>query len=419
MEVSTKADSSGSGARAKQTPPLGWRHVRLTDVARLESGHTPSKRNPEYWGGNIPWVSLFDTEGLDTWEIQTTSQTITEAGLANSSARLLPKGTVVFSRTATVGKATVMGSSMATSLDFACYVCGPEVHNFYLSLLLRSMRAEWKKLMAGSIHNTVYMPVFKTLSVDLPPHDEQVAVAETLLDVERHMDSLEQLLTKKRQIKQGAMQELLTGKRRLPGFSGKWKSTPLSEVSVFLKGQGLSKAALSSDGLIPCIHYGQLFTEYGPVIDAVKSFVNEPHSGPMSLSNDVLMPTSDVTPTGLAKASCVLQDGVVLGGDILVIRSHPDLLYGPFLSNVIRSMPEKVLELVTGSTVFHLYARDMAGYRLDLPNVEEQEAIVQILSDMDTDIAALETRLTKARALKQAIAQALLTGRIRLVKPAA
>lgn len=257
---------------------------------------------------------------------------------------------------------------------------------------------------------------FAQMAFVAPPHEEQIAIGKAMADADALIDSLEEMLTKKRHIKQGAMQELLTGKRRLPGFNGEWKPTSLSEVAVFFKGKGLSKAALSGDGLIPCIHYGQLFTEYGPVINAVKSFINELDSGLMSLSNDVLMPTSDVTPTGLAKASCVLQEGVALGGDILVIRSHPDLLYGPFLSNVIRSMPQKVLELVTGSTVFHIYARDMAGYQLDLPDVEEQEAIVQILSDMDTDIAALEARLTKARAFKRAIAQALLTGHIRLTE---
>ena len=259
--------------------------------------------------------------------------------------------------------------------------------------------------------------VREVLAAIPPSTDEQRAIAEALTDADALIDSLEQLLTKKRQIKQGAMQELLTGKRRLPGFKEGWKRVFLGNVATFVKGQGLSKSALSPDGAVPCIHYGQLFTEYGPIIESVHSYVDHQHAGTTSQAHDVLMPTSDVTPKGLAKASCVLQNGVALGGDILVIRVDSNLVHGPFLSNVIRFKPERVLELVTGSTVFHLYARDMAGYLLDLPNAEEQKAIVGVLADMDADLTALEARLTKARALKQAMAQALLTGRIRLVKP--
>jgi type I restriction enzyme S subunit len=248
---------------------------------------------------------------------------------------------------------------------------------------------------------------------------EQEKIAEALRDADALVASMEQLLTKKRRVKQGAMQELLTGKRRLLGFKEVWRHVRLGDVATFAKGQGLSKAALSQNGPVPCIHYGQLFTEYGAIIEAVHSFIAHEHVGTKSQVNDVLMPTSDVTPKGLAKASCILRDGVAIGSDILVIRGDSNLVYGPFLSNVIRFRSDRVLELVTGSTVFHLYARDMAGYLLDFPNVDEQRAISRVLADMDAELSALESRLTKARALKQSMAQALLTGRVRLVKSTA
>lgn len=127
------------------------------------------------------------------------------------------------------------------------------------------------------------------------------------------------------------------------------------------------------------------------------------------------MPTSDVTPRGLAKASCVIQDGVILGGDILVIRSDRERICGTFLSFVIRSKEEQVLQLVTGSTVFHLYGSDMKKFTFTMPSLEEQTAIATVISDMDAEIAALETRLAKARQIKQGMMQALLTGSIRLV----
>jgi type I restriction enzyme S subunit len=127
------------------------------------------------------------------------------------------------------------------------------------------------------------------------------------------------------------------------------------------------------------------------------------------------MPTSDVTPRGLAKASCVVADGVVLGGDILVIRTDPALVSGTFLSHVIRREDDQVLRLVTGTTVFHLYGADMKEFIFKHPDLAEQQAIVAILSDMDAELKALETRRDKTRHLKQAMMQELLAGKTRLV----
>jgi len=117
------------------------------------------------------------------------------------------------------------------------------------------------------------------------------------------------------------------------------------------------------------------------------------------------MPTSDVTPRGLAKASCVTVDGVILGGDILVIRSDVNRIVGSFLSYLIRREEDQVLQLVTGTTVFHLYGSDMKRFTFKMPSVAEQKAIVAVLHDMDAELAAL----------KQGMMQELLTGRIRLV----
>jgi type I restriction enzyme S subunit len=217
MKPEYKATPDWQTGRLSPMPsqiPSDWDVVPILSVAKLESGHTPSRRHPTYWeDGHIPWVSLHDSSALDVPELKKTAQSITQLGLENSSARLLPKGTVVFSRTATVGKTTVMGESMATSQDFANYVCGPHLHNHYVVHLFRFMAPEWRRLMAGSTHNSIYMPVFRELQILRPPIDEQKAIAKTLTDADALIESLEHLLAKKRDLKQGAMQELLTGKR--------------------------------------------------------------------------------------------------------------------------------------------------------------------------------------------------------------
>ena len=126
------------------------------------------------------------------------------------------------------------------------------------------------------------------------------------------------------------------------------------------------------------------------------------------------MPTSDVTPTGLATASSITVDGVVLGGDILIIRPDSEKLCGTFFAYLVPYMREQVMRLVTGTTVYHLYGRDMAKFVFYMPSLEEQSAIATILNDMDAEIEQLQNRLSKTRQIKQGMMQELLTGKTRL-----
>ena len=269
----------------------------------------------------------------------------------------------------------------------------------------------------GAMKNLVGMDVFRTTPVVLPPLSEQRAIAEALSDVDELLGSVEKLIAKKRAIKQAAMQQLLTGKTRLPGFSGAWETKRLGEIATFFKGSGLSKADLSLDGKRRCIHYGELFTVYDERVTTVIHGTDREGMFFHSVRNDVLMPTSDVTPNGLATASCILVSDILIGGDVLVIRVPESVLKGEFLAYAIKVNRDQVMQLVSGTTVFHLYGRDMANFSFAVPGVGEQTAIAAVLSDMDAEIAALERRRDKTRAIKQGMMQQLLTGRVRLVKP--
>ena len=195
--------------------PESWDLVPILSVAKLESGHTPSRRKPEYWNGSVPWISLHDTASLDGPEIVNTKQSISELGLRNSSARLLPRGTVVFSRTATVGKSTIMAREMSTTQDFANYICGPRLHNRYLMHLFRHMQPEWKRLMAGSTHKTVYMPIFRQLQILLPPVVEQEEIANVLGCLDDRIAAETEEEAQLRNLKSALMSVLLTGELRV------------------------------------------------------------------------------------------------------------------------------------------------------------------------------------------------------------
>jgi type I restriction enzyme S subunit len=157
--------------------PAHWQVTRTKFVARLRSGHTPSRQVPEYWQNcTIPWFGL-----SDVWQIRDgnveyvteTSEKISQLGLDNSAARLLPKGTVILSRTASVGFSAILGTEMATTQDFVNWVCGPRIRPEYLLYVFRSMQHEFTRLTMGSTHQTIYMPDVGKFSTPLPPTDEQ------------------------------------------------------------------------------------------------------------------------------------------------------------------------------------------------------------------------------------------------------
>ena len=408
--------------------PPGWDLLRLTSVAKLESGHTPSRRNRAYWTGAIPWVSLHDSAALDVPKISSTAQTISKLGLDNSSARLLPKGTVIFSRTATVGKATVMGCDMATSQDFANYVCGERVHNHYLVHLFRFMAPEWKRLMAGSTHNSIYMPVFQKLQVLLPPIAEQESIAEALSDSDAFIESIEKLIVKKRSLKQSAMQELLTGRKRLPGFSGQWRIKSLGDLFKFSGGFSASREQLSSEG--HCyLHYGDIHMSTKAFIDVRTEHQDIPklnvplkRVSPASLleDGDTVFVDASEDDEGTSRHVIVLnKDRIpfISGLHTIVAKSKTSELEHRYRRYCFQTteIKRQFRFFAVGTKVSGISKTNIARIMLPIPEPDEQIAIADILSDMDVEVAALEAKLSKARQLKQGMMQELLTGRTRLV----
>ena len=395
-----------------------WEVIKLGDVTEIVKGGTPSRNIEKYFRGNIAWAIPSDISSFDTTlYIDDTETHITEEAINNSAAILLPVGTVLLSSRATIGDTAINTVPMATNQGFANFICHENLSNVFLAYYLRYIRKKLNDLASGSTFKEITKGTLVNIEIPFLPLEEQRAIAEVLSDVDGLINALDALIAKKRAIKQATMQQLLTGKTRLPGFSGAWETKRLGEIASFFKGSSLfTKTDMSLDGKRRCIHYGELFTTYGECISEVLHGTDREKSFFLSVSNDVLMPASDVTPNGLATASCISESDIILGGDILVIRVPTEILNGVFLAYAIKINRNQVMQLVTGTTVYHLYGRDMANFKFDMPSVQEQNAIVHVLSDMDAEIAALEHRRDKTIAIKQGMMQQLLTGKVRLLK---
>lgn len=191
--------TAGIAVNDPGTPlPPGWAWVPLLRVAKQETGHTPSRSKPEYWDGVVPWIGIRDAGAHHGRIIETTMQTISEAGLANSSARLLPAGTVCLSRTASVGYVTMMKTSMATSQDFATWTCTEALLPEYLLYALMAEGDDIRRFGMGSTHTTIYFPEIRAFHIALPPVEEQREIVARLKNALARADRMEAEATRAR-----------------------------------------------------------------------------------------------------------------------------------------------------------------------------------------------------------------------------
>jgi type I restriction enzyme S subunit len=262
------------------------------------------------------------------------------------------------------------------------------------------------------------------IQVSLPQtRDEQEAIAEALSDVDALIESLEQLLAKKRHLKQGAMQELLTGMRRLPGFSGAWETKNLDEVCWFQEGPGVRNTQFTSSG-IKLLNGTNIFR--GTLnLDSTSRFISESeahgsYSHFLAEQGDIVIASSGITIDRFhEKVAIVREYDLPFCMNTSTIRFKPFVasLFPEFLFQFLTSDSFKraIGGQATGSAQLNFGPSHVSKVSIVLPRLLEQSAIATVLSDMDAEIAALENKLTKARQLKTGMMQELLTGRIRLI----
>ena len=248
---------------------------------------------------------------------------------------------------------------------------------------------------------------------------EQRAIAATLNDVDALLDGLDRLIAKKRELKQAAMQHLLTGETRLEGFRRKWDRKRLGEIGHFLKGSGVKRDD-AQGGVLACVRYGEIYTMHQDYIRTFYSWISSevPTSATRLHYGDLLFAGSGETKEEIGKCvALVTETEAYAGGDIVILRTrNVNPLYFGYALNMPAAARQKA-SFGQGDAVVHISAMAIAQVSVAVPSIEEQTAIATVLSDMDAEIAGLEARRDKTRAIKKAMMQELLTGKTRLVEP--
>jgi type I restriction enzyme S subunit len=409
--------------------PEDWDVVLLDSVAKRGSGHTPDKKYPEYWNGSIKWISLKDSDRLDALYIYDTADKTTPLGIANSSAVIHPAGTVVLSRDAGVGKSAIMGNEMAVSQHFMAWQCSPKLNNCLLYYWLQVKKPEFERIAIGNTIKTIGLPYFKQLKIPLPPSPEQRSIAQALSDVDALIAALDKAIAKKRSIKTATMQQLLTGKKRLPGF-GEGKGYQQTEVGVIPEDWQVYSLRELCSAIVDGTHYTPSYVSDGVPFYSVENVTADDFENTKFISNEehsrlirrckpekgdlLLTRIGSLGATKLLDWDVDASIYVSLALLKLNERAYPTYVYAYSKSKQFFKDVEK--RSLTNATPQKINMGDVGNVPIPTPlDQGEQRAIATVLSDMDAEIAALEARLAKTQALKQGMMQALLTGRVRLV----
>ena len=309
---------------------------------------------------------------------------------------------------------------VATNQGFKALVCSDSVDNEFLYYTILTIRNQLLDVATGSTFLEIGKRDLGHAQIPLPQLTEQRAIARVLSDVDGLIGSLEALIAKKRAIKHAAMQDLLTGSTRLPGFGSEWETVVLGEIGEAYSGLTGKTGADFGAGDARYVSFLDVLenvTVTWRQFDRVRVSASETQN--RVAPGDVLFNSTSETPEDLALGSVATLDSdeLYLNSFCFGFRNADSDRCDPlFLAYLSRGIPgrEAMRALAQGATRYNLSKRRFLELRLPLPPLLEQRAIAAVLTDMDDEIAVLERRLGKTRAIKQGAMQQLLTGSIRL-----
>lgn len=373
--------------------PEDWEVKPFGLIANIERGKFSARprNDPKYYGGDIPFLQTGDI-AKDHGIIRSFSQTLNDNGLKVS--KVFPCGTLFFTIAANIGDVGV------ATFDAACPDSivgirtkqGTEIR--WLAYQLATKKGCFEQIATTTTQLNINLEKLRPYLLAIPPYSEQRSIAEALGDADALIESLERLVAKKRDVKQGAMQELLTARRRLPGVTGEWETKRLGEICDICK--------------------GELITEKNCIPGEIPVIAGGRQPAYFHKSANRRGKTITVSASGASAGYVALYTAPIYASDCSTI-SECDSYSLEFVYYALLLNQNTIYNAQSGGAQPHIHPDDLVPLVIAVPNTkDEQTAIAAVLSDMDAELAALEAKLAKARAIKQGMMQELLTGRIRL-----
>ena len=403
--------------------PANWSVRRLGDLAKVHDG---THQTPTYVPDGVPFYSV---EHITSGDFTYTKFISEEEHKFLTRSFRMERGDILMTRIGSIGDCRLIDWDVDASFYVSLALL--KVHGAHAPYIAQysnftafKQEVELHSLPSATPKKINLGPI-SDIRLAIPPVEEQRAIASALSDVDALIAGLEKLIAKKRDLKQAAMQQLLTGQTRLPGFSGEWEVKRLGDHLTVLKNGVNSRAELLDEGAVKYLHYGDIHGSQSLFLNpAMTSMPSLPSAKASRLdrlkSGDLIFADASEDLDGVGKAIEIQSaegSELVSGLHTIAVRFDKAVLADGFKAYLqfLSSFRTHLRRLAAGTKVYATNRAHIASAEVKLPEVDEQTAIAAVLSDMDAELAALETRLVKTRALKQGMMQELLTGRTRLI----
>lgn len=377
--------------------PSDWEVKTIGDFTNVVTGATPNTKISEFWGGNIRWMNSGE---LNLKRVHEVAGRITELGYESASTFMLPPYCVLIGLAGqgkTRGTAAINYVPLCTNQSIAAFTPNDKFDSFFLYFFMDSQYENLRRISSGDGgRGGLSKGLLEDYKVIFPPLAEQQRIAEVLSDFDELIDSLSALIAKKENIKHGAMQELLTARRRLPGFTDPWVELTVSNILVPIadKAYQIQTTEYESQGKYPVVDQGQQF---------IVAYCNDDNKICKEVNAGLII-FGDHT-----RIFKFIDFPFVVGADgVKLFRCHSQ--YFTKYIYYVCSM------LKIPNTGYNRHSKYLKESIVTIPSeAKEQRAIATILSDMDSEISALKAERDKYLSLKQGAMQQLLCGKIRLV----
>lgn len=387
--------------------PKGWRWVALTEIARMESGHTPSRRHPEYWDGDIPWISIQDAKAHHGGRIKDTIEHTNALGIANSSARVLPKNTVCLSRTASVGYVVVTEREMATSQDFVNWICSEELEPDFLKYLLLAEGDDLLRFASGAVHQTIYFPEAKAFHICHPSVAEQRRIVR-ILDTALASASAANDFVERNVANVSALFESYLRSVLAP-HGDEWMNTSVGAVTRFIDYRGKTpKKTTTGVRLITAKNVKMGFIQETPREFIAPDSYEEWMTRGIPNRGDVLFTTE--APLGNV-AQLDTDEKVAFAQRIIIMQPNQAVIDSTLLKYVLLSEPvqRRLRAKATGATVQGIKASLLKSIEISFPkSLPEQRRICAKLDLLAGERESLDNLYARKREATAALKASLL-----------
>ena len=421
-----------STSSANSSPiPNGWRLAKLGDVADIVGGSTPSRAVSGFWGGEIPWVVPSELTGLTGRYLKATNESVTQDGMEAAGLRLIPAKSVLLTSRATIGATAINSIPVVTNQGFQNLIPNSLSKDLWLYYAVSAQRGELERRAAGSTFKEVSRDSVRSLPILLPPLHEQRRIAEVLDSIDEAIERAESVVTSTERLRDALLHELLT--KGVPGWHTEWKDAPnigsIPACWEVAKLGDVAEVSFSSvdkktiDGEIPVhlCNYTDVF--YNRHLSAYQSYMEATATQTeierwALKQGDVLFTKDSETPDEIGIPALVTTDmpDVICGYHLGLARPDSTIIDGAYMMRALmsESVVREFSRIANGITRFGLQLEPTHSLSIPLPPLLEQRAIAEMLDAVEIAIHHEDNKTKVLRLLKASVADALLTGRVRV-----